>query len=65
MTPTKSRQALRNMGLIPPLLLSGSRIGGVEYQFCSIPPAKSSLPPASSSTDYLQEVEQNKYDYSG
>ena len=30
MTPIESRGAERNMGLSPPLLLSGSRSGGVE-----------------------------------
>ncbi|WP_143854214.1 hypothetical protein [Nostoc sp. 'Peltigera membranacea cyanobiont' 210A] len=45
MTPTKSRGAERNMGLSPPLLLSGSRTlreasatGGVESPFLFLLP---------------------------
>jgi hypothetical protein len=45
MTPDSCRVAERNMGLSPRLLLSGSRSGGVESLFCSIPLAPRSLLP--------------------
>ncbi len=47
MTQALSRQALRNMDLIPPLLLSGSRTGRGQIPFLFYPPAPCSLPPDS------------------